>query len=116
MKNLLFVFFVFAGMITFFTHAMVFAAEVTAFVFWGAVASMIAAMVVIGCWDLGARMSDRVGWLFMVFMAAFCILTTLPLMEGAGSLVKIVFFALYAAVGVMGFIREPSNDEGAPAH
>lgn len=117
MKNLLFVFFIFAGMITFFTQAMVVASEVNGLFFWLAVIAFIAAMVVIGCWSLSDQAANRAGWLFMIVMAAFCILTSLGSFEGASSLVKIVFFGLYAAVGAIGFIKEKSDSHGhAAAH
>lgn len=99
-------------MIAFFTHAMVFASQVNAGVFWLAVGSLIAAMVFIGCWDLSDSLTNRLGWLFMIIIAAFCILTTLPRIEGMGSLVKIAFFGLYAVVGVLGFVREQDDAAG----
>ncbi len=115
MRTLLFIFFIFAGFIAFFTHAMVFASQVNAWVFWVAVSAVIAAMVFIGCWDLSDSLTNRLGWLFMVIIAAFCILTTLPHIDGGGSLFKIAFFLVYAAVGVLGFVRE-KEDEAHPAH
>ena len=118
MKNLLFVFFVFAGMITFFTQAMVFASRVNGLYFWLAVVAFITAMVVIGCWSLSAKATNRAGWLFMIVMAAFCIGTALESFEGSSSLLKIGFFVVYAGVGALAFIRE-KGDEGhgqATAH
>jgi hypothetical protein len=115
MRTLLFVFFIFAGLITFFTQAMVFASQVNALAFWGAVTSVILVMVFIGCWDLSPSWANRIGWLYMILMAAFCILTTLPRIEGTQSLVKLVFFGLYAFVGVVKFIGEKGHDS-ATAH
>jgi len=118
MKNLLFVFFIFAGMITFFTQAMVFASRVNGLFFWLAVIAFIAAMVVIGCWNLSSKAANRAGWLFMIVMAVFCILTALESFEGGASLLKIGFFGVYAAVGALAFVRE-KGDEGhghAAAH
>lgn len=116
MKSLLFVFFIFAGFIAFFTRAMVFASEVNAAVFWVAVAAVILAMVVIGCWDLSDSLTNRLGWLFMVVMAAFCILTSLPYIDGLASIAKIAFYGAYAAVGVLGFVKEKDDHSAAPAH
>ncbi|MGY8686724.1 MAG: hypothetical protein ACKVHP_03150 [Verrucomicrobiales bacterium] len=111
MKNLLFVFFIFAGLIAFFTQAMVVASQVNAVFFWLAVLLVIAAMVVIGCWELSDSATNRFGWLFMVIMAAFCILANLPnLGDGLSPLLVIAFFGLYGAVGVLGFIREKGGD------
>ncbi len=113
MKNLLFVFFIFAGMITFFTQAMVFASEVTPWVFWGAVALFVAAMVVIGCWDYSETAANRFGWLFMILIAAFCILTNLSKLGELSGLLTVAFFGLYGAVGALNFIREGGNDAHA---
>ena len=113
MKKLLFVFFVFVGMITFFTQAMVFASRVNAVFFWLAVLAIIAAMVVIGCWNLSAKAANRAGWLLMVVMSAFCILTTLESFDGASSMLKLGFFAVYGAVGALAFAREKGDDAHA---
>ena len=116
MKNLLFVFFVFAGMIAFFTQAMIFASRVSGLVFWVAVVAFIMAMVAIGCWSLSSKTSNRLGWLFMVVMSAFCIFASLENFNGVSSLVTIGFFGLYAAVGAFAFIREDGGGDHAHAH
>ncbi len=117
MTTLLKVGFVFAGMVVFFTESMIYASQGASFVFWIAVLAMFAAMVAIGCLDLSAAAANRCGWLFMILAGAFCLFASVPRIEGLETLVKPVFSALYAAVGVLGFLKERASDNGhAAAH
>ena len=109
MKNLLFVFFIFGGMIAFFTHAMVLASRVNAGFFWLAILALIVAMVVIGCWSLSEQLTNQLGWIFMIVISAFCILTSLSSLGESWGLIKVAFFGIYGAVGVRALVREKDS-------
>ncbi len=114
MKMLLFVGFIFAGFAAAFTEAMIFASRGNAGVFWIAVTILMFAMVIIGGWELSDKRTNRLGWAFMVLAAAFSLFSAFTTVGGP-SLLKVVFFVTYGAIGVLAFLKEGKGDS-APAH